>query len=559
MSPFPLARTATFALAGWCALAGCRSKAGPDLSTQAAFVTDPPVVESLTLEVHDPESGKATVRLRFADDPRLPERLVVGGDREAVTLLAADPDPRLYAGTTRVDLDALGARQAHLDDLAEAHGPLVFPVFESRQHAKSIPVPRLDLPGLLAGKVVTLSPQWVTQQEVDAGASLLVTDGKVVGDPTRTIDPCTGTGAPFGKWSFAHLMQQLSGTNDPALVTERWLGQIKTATTVNGVTVPPRPVVGSAILDPWPRTPVGGLDLAKSPFRLLAIVNRIDLAENLSYGAGSGGELRFVFAGVKRGRTCTPLRFAVIFEYAVPRSGCASLRDWARAWVDLATHPLGSPAYNAALEALTEQIVRAGAGSGRPNGSLLAQLRTNEIAFLDLASNTGTAEWELREFRLDTAGFLTGQTVRRTPRPELNRTQTLADWVNANGSAELLDQYPPGTPFAGAHARMSSGTFWQGPTASSIAFERRHVFSLNTCSGCHARETDTAFTHVSPTAAVGSPLLSGFLTGITVADPVAPGVTRSFGDLLRRRTVLAGFANQNCLLHLFHVPLKMVH
>ena len=47
------------------------------------------------------------------------------------------------------------------------------------------------------------------------------------------------------------------------------------------------------ILDNWPRTPDGKLDLAQPPLRLQAIVNRFDL-RNLA--AGDAGEGRFVFA-----------------------------------------------------------------------------------------------------------------------------------------------------------------------------------------------------------------------------------------------------------------------
>jgi hypothetical protein len=269
----------------------------------------------------------------------------------------------------------------------------------------------------------------------------------------------------------------------------------------------------------------------------------------------------------------------VIFEFAVPRSGCKSLRDWARAWSDLGTLTLGSPAYASALEALTEEIVKSGAAPGKPNGSNLAQLRTNEIALLDLAANPGNQLWEMREFHLDTSGALVQTTVRRTPRPDVNQTATLANWVDAHASAILADAYdvddlyPGTTPFKGGNALMKTDTFWQGSASVPIADpEVRHRFSLNTCSGCHARETSTVFTHISPTGPVSQPAaLSGFLTGITVTDPVATTTTpttvgstttttaRTFNDLERRRTVLADIANRSCLFQVFRVPPAMSH
>src|ERR1043165_7008520 len=58
--------------------------------------------------------------------------------------------------------------------------------------------------------------------------------------------------------------------------------------TVNGSPVSSRPQI-TAIIERWPKLAGGRLDLAQAPMKLLAIVNRIDLASNLSYGRGSGG------------------------------------------------------------------------------------------------------------------------------------------------------------------------------------------------------------------------------------------------------------------------------
>jgi hypothetical protein len=185
----------------------------------------------------------------------------------------------------------------------------------------------------------------------------------------------------------------------------------------------------------------------------------------------------------------------------------------------------------------------------------------------------------MREFHLDTSGALAQTTVRRTPRPDVNQTATLANWVNAHASAILADaydvddQYPGTTPFKGGNALMAPNTFWQGSTSVPITDPKvRHLFSLNTCSGCHARETSTVFTHISPTGPAGQPAaLSGFLTGITVTDPVVTTTTpttvgstttttaRTFNDLERRRTVLADIANRSCLFQVFRVPPAMSH
>ena len=469
-------------------------------------------------------------------------------------------------------MSQLARRQHALDELASRRGrPLEFPVFHGRERVALEPVPILATVAGARGEVIFLPATWVTPDEVDPEQALLIRDPAVVGDTLRTSDPCTGTGTALGKWTFGYLMQQIAGPTDAAAMTRAWLAQWETTQTVNGLSVAARALMRRTIIDPW-QTASGGtgkpLDLSKAPFRLRAIVNRIDLAENLLYGSGSGGELRFVFGAVGPPPSCTPLQFTVIFEFAVPRSGCKDLRDWARSWVDLDALTPGTAAYESALEALTEEIVKAGAAPGKPNGSNLAQLRTNEIALLDLAATPGAQFWEMREFRLDTAGALAQTTVRRTPRPDVNETATVANWVNANASAiladlhEVPDQYPGTTPFKGGNALMVTNTFWQGSTTVPITDpDVRHKFSLDTCSGCHARETSTAtpFMHVSSLGATGTAApLSGFLTGVTVPDPVT-GTSRTFHDLQNRQTVLADIANRSCLFQVFRVPLKMAH
>ena len=86
---------------------------------------------------------------------------------------------------------------------------------------------------------------------------------------------------------------------------QHWL----TNQTVNGFTVPARPAMQQQLIDIWPKTANGELDLDQSPLTLQAIVNRID-TRNLA--EGSAGEGRFVF-GVNGGANFQ--QFTVIVEY----------------------------------------------------------------------------------------------------------------------------------------------------------------------------------------------------------------------------------------------------
>ena len=401
---------------------------------------------------------------------------------------------------------------------------------------------------------------------IDPTRSLMVTDPSVVQDPSRTIDPCTGTGDPNGKWTFKHLVTEMvAGTGvDPADFVEQWLLLWDSNQTVSsGFVASPRPMK-ARVLDPWPR--VGGkLDLDKSPFRLAAIVNRIDLGDNLVYGGGSAGEGRFVFGVWDRtAPNCQLMPFSVIFEYGVTRGGCHDVRDWAKQWVALSSMPIGTPAYNQALELITEQFAKAGAAPDKPNGSALNQLRTNENALNVL--------WELREFHIDKASHLLFEdTTKQTPDETLNNSAAVASYVNTNAADIKLDKHvvpdhfpAAANPFMAATSRASPGQTNTHFSAPGIADnDARFHFSLNTCTACHIRETstngfpggNTSFLHVDPRPMPAA--LSRFLTGSTptisdspdpfpVSDPVGPPTPHLFNDLDRRRQKLAALAGSNC-------------
>ena len=103
-----------------------------------------------------------------------------------------------------------------------------------------------------------------------------------------------------------------------------------------------------------------------------------------------------------------------------------------------------------------------------------------------------------------------------------------AQYVNAHAFSILLGthvvplSYPAaGMPFRGASTTYTafSGT-WDGTAATPMVNrEARHRFSLNTCTGCHAGETDTYFQHVKVAPFGTEATLSAFLTGGSVNDP----------------------------------------
>jgi hypothetical protein len=343
-----------------------------------------------------------------------------------------------------------------------------------------------------------------------------------------------GASPDLGVWTFGHLLRDLAPTPDqaPALALQlfqHWL----TDQTVNGFTVQARPAIQQTLLDEWPKTATGELDLDQAPLSLQAIVSRIDL-RNLS--AGSAGEGRFVFA-VNNG---SPLQFTVILEYNLPAQTPADVFHWASRWHALSSHPFPSEEYNAALESLTQSFTQRGASPGSINGSALLSLRTNEIAL--------SFQWELREFELSPiTGFFDENPLKETPDLSFNGTQTFADFVNENAAA-IKAVIPGGsaglvTPTFEGQAFQAGSVFnplveWSGPGIADP--DARFHASENTCNGCHGPETGTTFLMISPTFP-GPATLSPFLTGTTVFDPFS-GQQRTLNDLARRQADLTSIA-----------------
>ncbi|WP_224372502.1 hypothetical protein [Hyalangium versicolor] len=350
---------------------------------------------------------------------------------------------------------------------------------------------------------------------ISRSEELAITALSVVEDPVRT--------APGGAWSFGTLMRALAGDQDPSALVRHWLETWSAPQTVNGLTLPARQQMQSKVLGPWEAKSGGAnqpLDFTQAPFRLLAIINRVDLRDP----GVQAGEGRFVF-GVLDAEG-NPFAFTVILEYALPGGSPEALQRWAKDWHELGQLGQSHSSYNVKLQALTDRFTKTGVMTGRPLGSALNQLRTNEA---DLAD-----PWEMREFHLTNAG-LQPVTVKQTPEFAFENSDILGDFIQSNEAAILAEQYViperiNGVPFLGASSVVPEKFFWRAPGVST---EARHKFSLHTCSGCHAGETATDFTHVSPRRAGRVATLSVFMRGGTVKDPWTQE-PRTFDDLGRR-------------------------
>lgn len=437
---------------------------------------------------------------------------------------------------------------------------------------------------------------------LDHNKSLLITDLSIVEDFTRIFNPCTGQGNPNGVWTFGYLMRQMASDGPGNIASDAeasafaidWLETWVVNNTVNGESVGQRLQMQN-LIDDWLQTsntagaPQGQVKMELAPFRLTAIVNRVDLRGNIRFETQNdgitefnGGEGRFVFCALNS--TCGPREFNVIFEFGIHKTSCAAYLDYAQEWADLNNFNFGDPAFNIALENITRQFTDAGSNPTKPNQSSINQVRTNENAL----SNP----WELREFNLLSSGQLGIVPVKMEPAvkfiAQINNSdvQLLIDFINnqeppvRNNDYKVPEKFQ-GQDFLGGHALIpfpptgQTPHHWDGITPQSspetfiIDDADRHVFSLNTCSACHGGETQTFFTHVDPTGFGTQAGLSGFLTGtagrggaldadgdmangiMTVNDPAGRPNTNNlrqarFNDLLRREADLNDLIRMDC-------------
>ncbi|RKH30092.1 hypothetical protein D7X12_39290 [Corallococcus sicarius] len=354
--------------------------------------------------------------------------------------------------------------------------------------------------------------------QVDPFEELLITDLSVVEDPART----TGSGA----WTFGTLLREMNGGMDPSAMVRTWLRTWEQPQFIQASFVPPRPSIRTLVTNAWEARSGGvnqPLDFNTAPFRLLAIVNRMDLRQE----GVVAGEGRFVFGVLDPSGNPTP--FTVILEYVLPGGTPEELQRWARDWHELGRVGVGNPGYNAKLQALTDRFTKAFVAPDRFLGSAISQVRTNENAL--------EFEWELREFHLGPTG-LAPAAVALTPEFFLSGSPMLSDYIQQNEAAILAGTHtlPPvfnGQPFQAGSALTPFGFLFNAPGVNP---EARHQFSVNTCNGCHAGETQTFFLHVGPRSTGQTAFLSPFLmSAAPMPDPTGAGPPHVFNDLGRRQ------------------------
>ena len=379
---------------------------------------------------------------------------------------------------------------------------------------------------------------------------LMIVDPSVV----NSAEANNATGATGGELSFNRTMTTLAAGQNVSDFTERFFSNWKTTQNVGRGITEARPGV-SSLLDPtsglWKRLPNGKLDMAKAPFRLLAVVNRMDL-----FGTADtkpNGEGRLVYGLFSPGSTDgDPAKgngqpLTVIFEFNLPTTH--SLRAWAQLWHNFKNQPFGVTSTGQGSASFNKLLFQ-GVVNEFVAPQNLSQVRTNEIFFGN--------PWQLREFNL-VSGSLTPVTTKQSPEPTLNDSPELISWVKANKNDILSNTHVIPSSLLGGRANEDFPSFCQGPgctgpdtfghtrwlidTAAANGIDESVRFALanQTCNGCHNSDTGPNqstqfFYQIAPTLSVigtdGANRLSDFIKN---------------QELPNRAKVLSGLLSCNCI------------
>lgn len=335
--------------------------------------------------------------------------------------------------------------------------------------------------------------------------SLLITDLRVVEDPARTYNVVEETGNPIGAWTFGALMKNMAGgfSTPPTLQEEqkvkeflkKWVLSLANSYQVNGITAYQRDqgYFHNFIIKPWLSKTYGFLYmnntvnqtnweqywddanvhdlLINAPFKLTAIVNRMDLRGSGAYGndLNNAGETRFVYSLVclydnycNLGPGMPPFHqntsfvssafidwqgMNVILEYGNIETDKCAIKQRALDWISLSSYDLDHEhqlqTYLNSLQELTNTVTLKNASPNRPNGSAINQVRSNEKLlskiFTDNEPGWKRANWQLRQFEVEEDGWLVNAPVSNVPFEHTNFAVNNKAFTQPTNSTEIID------------------------------------------------------------------------------------------------------------------------
>lgn len=499
-----------------------------DESTHS-FEQQPPIPLSYRVQQLEQmtDEGNLILKVTFARDPNLSEelRVVLGGskayyfkddgqfpdkkakDYEYAVLLKQDPND--FINTIEAKQQSIKDRgyvfkfTGHLGALIEAEEIADFDKVAFNQF-EAVPIDPIIINEIDC------------EQDLEKKKSLFITDLRVVENPARTYNIVSGEGNPDGAWTFGHLMRNMAGGLPPNPTTEEilfvrdfvrnWIEAIVAEYTITGIYNTPFEVTDNSnalfgnrvdvLSSTWLAKAAQYLGeesmvwedidtkeeldalLINAPFKLTAIVNRLDLRGNSGYGnsMANTGETRFIYSYVlpfavnssnfigeqgmppfHLGTGAEEKQFIdwqgmnVILEYGNVENSLCELKERALRWASLSTYDWELEEdledYLYALELLTNDVTAAGAAAQKPNGSAINQVRSNE-KLLDPAQAPNQvqdswfrAHWQLRQYELDAnSGMLVNAPVSNVPAEKTNHSYTI-NGVSALGYSSILSEW----------------------------------------------------------------------------------------------------------------------
>lgn len=408
-------------------------------------------------------------------------------------------------------------------------------------------------------------------------------NAKRVASGKASIGPREGT-----RMAFTKLAEDVDEHN--ALPVERRIGLVKQTTN------PFR----TKVLDRW--DPTGTADELPEaekdgPFRLLAVINRIDVAgANDNPGGGNTlpedkrkffGEGRLVFGLTATDDAGAPYPMTVIMEYHLPyleKQPDGSLagvrtdfnydaisdadwieqrRRWASAWADLSRYAFDSSEYRSRLAWIVATFAR-------PENSVA--MRVGYVVDPTDPADT-TREFEYRENYTQGGFLLAPRDLARDVHPCVEQEPFFADLIDKRwnpSTRNLIYDYkwPAALPDQAAISAacglpMGAKAGEQGPRVHVSRFlpdkwwpalygtagdytindmeEKRHDFALTTCSGCHTQETGTRGFMIFPAPENEDAAVADFLVDHPTTVTMPNGAQYTYHELARRKDLLLAF------------------
>jgi hypothetical protein len=398
-----------------------------------------------------------------------------------------------------------------------------------------------------------LSAEIIREHGAVSEHTLLVRDPVVVDSLTFDSDSSGGTSS--GEWAFAAVVRaafRQAGAPNPdaqSLVTQM----------VN--TLEQTIFAGIKFESSWrQRSPAYRLEMA--PVHLLAVVNRMDLAQVAAapcqQGELRGAELRFVYAAPHEPPAQDPHDLRLIVEFVLPCLAKNRFKIMAQDWYSLkdeAWSGQSPPYFSKIIPLLSEMTAMAKTVRLRVNGE------------------DGLDTWDTREYEFSPHGIKQVNLDRQLPSFNNSVCQKAITPIGSFAIKHAREIIASNYIFEDENLLTDAGQI--APDLNTVLTLDKHVLtddqrddvrfslSLNSCTACHGSETRTRFHHIHQRQRGTASDLSGFLTGSSDCSassvtsgvsycPVNPplntncgvhGSDRNFNDLLRRHLYLDAVRN----------------